>query len=155
MRLARLVGATALIGAIAGWALLGGGAMPEHGPPTVEAQQVTDTRQRVALTSAERDAVLAEMRLMLGSVSGVLQGLAADDRAAVEKAARASGMVMAVDPRLKQKLPRQFLEMGMATHRKFDQLADAAKGGAPSDQALRSLADLTTHCVACHAMYRF
>jgi hypothetical protein len=34
---------------------------------------------------------------------------------------------MAVDPSLEQKLPRQFLEIGMATHKKFDQLADPVR----------------------------
>jgi hypothetical protein len=104
---------------------------------------------------AERDAVLAEMRTMLGSISAVLHGVTANDHQGIEKAARASGMAMAVDPTLEQKLPRQFLEMGMATHKKFDQLSHLARTRAPADQVIRSLADVTTSCVACHAMYRF
>jgi hypothetical protein len=60
-----------------------------------------------------------------------------------------------VDPTLEQKLPTQFLELGMATHKKFDQLADLARTRAPTDQLVRSLADTTTSCVVCHAMYRF
>jgi hypothetical protein len=99
--------------------------------------------------------VLAEMRVMLGSVSAVLHGLTANDRDAIEKAARASGMTRAVDPALKQKLPPQFLELGMSTHRKFDQLADLARARAPADEVVRSLAGVTTNCVTCHAMYRF
>jgi cytochrome c556 len=64
-------------------------------------------------------------------------------------------MAMAVDPTLEQKLPQQFLEVGMATHKKFDQLADLAGTRAPAEQVIRSLAEVTTSCVACHAMYRF
>ena len=127
----------------------------EHGAAATRGHQATDARRQISLTPAERDAVLAEMRTMLGSVSGVLHGLTAQDRQAIEKAARASGMAMAVDPMLKQKLPQQFLELGMATHRKFDQLADLARTPAPADDVLRSLADVPTSCVACHAMYRF
>jgi hypothetical protein len=82
-------------------------------PPGVSAQghaasghgAATDTRQRLPLTAAEVDAVRAEMRQMLASVSGILQGLATDNPAAVENAAKASGMAAAVDPHLEQKLP--------------------------------------------------
>jgi len=148
-------GAVALVLAAAGCAGTSGRPAHDHGAAATHGHQVTDTRRQISLTPAERDAVLAEMRTMLGSVSGVLHGLTAQDRQAIEKAARASGMAMAVDPMLKQKLPQQFLELGMATHRKFDQLADLARTPAPADAVLRSLADVTTSCVACHAMYRF
>jgi cytochrome c556 len=152
MQRAGIITAAALILAVAGCA---GRPTQEHGAPATHAHQVTDSRRLVSLTPAERDAVLAEMRMMLGSVSGILHGLAANDRQAIEKAARASGMAMAVDPSLEQKLPRPFLELGMATHKKFDQLADLAETRAAADEVVRSLADVTTSCVACHAMYRF
>jgi cytochrome c556 len=148
-------GVVALVLAVAGCAATSDRPAHEHGAAATHGHQATDARRQISLTPAERDAVLAEMRTMLGSVSGVLHGLTAQDRQAIENAARASGMVMAVDPMLKQKLPQQFLELGMATHRKFDQLADLARTPAPADEVLRSLADVTTSCVACHAMYRF
>lgn len=96
------------------------------------------------------------MRLMLGSVSGIIQGLAIGDLPAAEKAARASGMVEAVDvdPQIKKLLPQQFLELGMQTHRGFDKLADQIKAGGSRDDTLRGLAKLTGNCVACHATYR-
>ena len=152
MKRAGIIAAAALIMGTGGCA---GRPTDEHRAAPMHAHQATDNRRQVTLTAAERDAVLAEMRMMLGSVSGVLHGLTANDREAVEKAARASGMAMAVDPSLEQKLPRPFLELGMATHRKFDQLADLVKTGVPADQVVRSLADVTTSCVACHALYRF
>lgn len=154
IRRTRVIAAAVLILVVTGCARRSGAPAHEHGA-TAHASQVTDTRRQVSLMPAERDAVLAEMRTMLGSVSGVLHGLTANDHQAIEKAARASGMAMAVDPTLEQKLPQQFLEMGMATHKKFDQLADLARTRAPADQVIRSLADVTTSCVACHAMYRF
>lgn len=154
MQRARVIGAAALILAVGGCAGRGGQPAHEHRAAATHAHQVTDTRRQVALAPAERDAVLAEMRMMLGSVSGVLHGLSANDYRAIEKAARASGMAMAVDPALTAKLPQQFLELGMATHKQFDELADLAARRAPADQVVRSLADVTTNCVACHAMYR-
>ena len=154
IRRTRRIAPAVLILVVAGCAGRSGAPAREHGA-TVHAHQVTDTRRQVSLMPAERDAVLAEMRMMLGSVSGVLHGLTANDHQAIEKAARASGMAMAVDPALEQKLPQQFLEMGMATHKKFDQLADLARTPVAADQVIRSLADVTTSCVACHAVYRF
>lgn len=116
----------------------------------------SDTRQRLVLTPTQRDQILAEMRLMLGSVSGIVQGLAADDLPAAEKAARMSGMMHAADtdPQLKKLLPQPFLELGMQTHRGFDILADQMKAGGNQTDILRGLARLTGNCVACHATYR-
>lgn len=149
-----LVTATPLILALTGCA--GSGGPPPHAHRAAAGTpHEPDTRQQVSLTPGQREAVLAEMRMMLGSVSGVLHGLAANDHQAIEKAARAAGMRQAVDPTLAQTLPKPFLELGMATHTKFDALAALARAGAPGDQLTRSLADVTTSCVACHAMYRF
>jgi hypothetical protein len=131
-------------------ALLAGAASAQ--PPS----PAPDARQRVVLPAAARDMVLAEMRRMLESVSAILQGVVAGDLAAIETAARASGMVMAVDvdPRLMSALPVPFRELGMQTHRGFDALADRLKGGGTRDDALRGLAQITNNCVACHAIYR-
>lgn len=118
-----------------------------HGP-------ATDTRQQVRLTAAEVNAIRAEMRQMLSSVSGVVGGLASGDLAGVETAAKASGIAAAVDPHLEQKLPRQFLELGERTHRGFDDLATAARARAPAADLLERLAGVTSSCVACHALYR-
>jgi hypothetical protein len=114
------------------------------------------------MSAPERDKVLLEMRLMLEGVNGIMRGLGEDDRAAVAKAARGAGMAMAVDldPRIRQRLPKPFLELGMRTHKAFDELADAmdaakttGAGGVQKD-ALGGLASLTGNCVGCHASYR-
>jgi hypothetical protein len=100
--------------------------------------------------------VLAEMRRMLESVNAILQGLVSGDQRAVEAAARASGMTMAVDvdPRVMGALPAPFRELGMQTHRGFDALADRVKAGGTREETLRGLAQITNSCVACHAIYR-
>jgi cytochrome c556 len=114
----------------------------------------SDPRQRLVLPRAERDKVLAEMRQMLGSMSGVLHGFVANDMPAIEKAARASGMAMAADPQLEKKLPEAFLQLGMQTHKSFDKLADQAKAGGTREEAVKALAGLSNNCVGCHSAYR-
>jgi hypothetical protein len=116
----------------------------------------SDARQRLTLPPAARDKVLAEMRGMLESLQGVLRALATGDTVAAEKAARGSGMGVAVDvqPQMRQLLPQAFLELGMQTHRRFDAVADQIKAGGAREDTLRALADLTSQCVACHATYR-
>lgn len=116
----------------------------------------TDTRQQLVIPPVRRDQILAEMRIMLGSVSGIVQGLASDDLPVAEKAARASGMAHAadVDPQIQKLLPQPFLELGMQTHMGFDRLADQIKAGDSRTDIIRGLAKLTGNCIACHAMYR-
>jgi cytochrome c556 len=116
----------------------------------------SDTRQRLVLTPAQRDQILAEMRQMLESVSGIVQGLANNDLPGAKRAARMSGMMRAADadPQFKKLLPQPFLELGMHTHMGFDTLADQMKADDSRDKTLRGLAKLTGNCVACHAMYR-
>ena len=115
-----------------------------------------DSRQRLTLPPTARDKVLAEMRHMLESVNGILRGVAANDLDAVEKAARAAGTAMAVemDPAIMQQLLPAFRELGLQTHRAFDELADRIKAGGTREDAIRGLAGVTGNCVACHAVYR-
>ncbi len=116
----------------------------------------SDTREPVVLSPAARDRVLAEMRVMLESVAAITRSLAADDRAAIAKAARASGTATAadVDPHIEHALPESFRQLGMQAHQGFDALAAQAQGGAASDAMLKSLAGTTATCVACHRTYR-
>ena len=122
---------------------------PETATVTTES---ADGRTAVPLPIEARDAVLAEMRLMLSSVQGVLAGAAQSDTAAIQRAAAASGLVMAADPTLEKILPGGFLQYGMATHRAFDSLAANASAGPAA--AIEGLAAITETCVTCHAAYR-
>lgn len=114
----------------------------------------TDTRTAVALPATARDAVLAEMRTMLGSLNGVLVAVASSDSNGMRQAAAASGMAMAADPTLERYLPEQFLHFGTNTHMQFDSLAAAIAAGAPRDTAITRLARITANCVSCHTLYR-
>jgi mono/diheme cytochrome c family protein len=127
-----------------------------NAPATEPRESSADTRQRLVLAPAQRDMMLTEMRVMLSSVSGIIQGLATGDLPAAEKAARASGIKEAADvnPHIKARLPHPFLELAIHTHRGFDSLADQIKAGSSQADILRGLAKLTGNCLACHATYR-
>jgi hypothetical protein len=115
----------------------------------------TDGRKAVVLGAAERDLVLMEMRGMLGAVRGVVAGLAQNDMNKVAAAARSAGMAAAVDvsPQLLAKLPLEFKQLGMGTHKGLDELAAAAEKGAGRDEVLNGLEAQLASCVACHATY--
>jgi len=131
------------------WTVRAATRAPESASAVTES---ADGRIAVPLPLEARDAVLAEMRLMLNSVQGVLAGAAQSDTAAIQRAAAASGLVMAADPALEQVLPEGFLQYGMATHRAFDSLAANASAGPAA--AIEGLAAITGTCVTCHAAYR-
>lgn len=117
----------------------------------------SDGRRAILLSPAERDLVLGEMRAMLGSVQGVVQGVHANDLKQAAAAARASGMAAAVDlePGLMAKLPLEFKQLGMSVHRGFDDMATAVdQGAADRDEVLRRLGAQLSACVGCHAAYR-
>jgi cytochrome c556 len=113
-----------------------------------------DRRQAITLPPEARDAVLTEMRTMLGSLNGIVTGLANQDSAAIHQAAALSGLANAADPALEELLPEQFLTWGVATHRQFDDLAAATTRGVAADTTLAQLGRITQLCVTCHATYR-
>jgi cytochrome c556 len=121
-----------------------------------QTQVAADGRRAIAVTDAERNLILTEMRGMLGSVRGVVDGLAHKDLRRVAEAARASGMatVQQVPLSLMAKLPLDFKQTGMETHVGFDALAAAADGGETTDTLLARLGDRLDNCVACHSAYR-
>lgn len=53
------------------------------------------------------------------------------------------------------KFPEPFVQMGMASHRAFDQIARDAKTANGSGPILQLLAEASQNHVACHATYRF
>jgi hypothetical protein len=122
---------------------------------TSAGQPVPDTRERVRLAAAERDTIRLEMRTMLQGLSEILQGLVAGDLVKVEKAARGSGAATALDASFEKKLPPDFFQLGVRTHKRFDALADVIKTGSARDVVLRRLAAITASCVTCHDRYRF
>ena len=118
-------------------------------------QAVEDGRFNLRLTPAEQADFLAEMRVMLGSVQGVVQGIAESDRAAIEKSARISGnrMARATPASIRAKLPPAFQELGAPTHMMFEELAVRAATD-DMDQLAAHLGQTLRQCMACHATFK-
>ncbi|WJW76386.1 hypothetical protein QVG61_04635 [Thiohalobacter sp. IOR34] len=116
----------------------------------------SDGRIAILLEPGERDLVLREMRAFLEALQGISQGISQADMEAVARTARKAGLAAqeGVPGNLMGKLPLGFKQLGMDTHRKFDQLAlDAEQFGDP-ETALQQMAGMMQNCVACHAAYR-
>lgn len=116
----------------------------------------TDGRQAIVLDADEKDLILAEMRTMLGSVQGVVDGIASKDMKRVAQAARQSGSAAAaqVPAALMGKLPLGFKQLGHTAHQGFDEIVVGAESGEPEDLLLARLGERLNNCVACHATYR-
>lgn len=115
-----------------------------------------DKRQSIVLTSDERDLILAEMRVMLSSVQGIVDGIASKKMSHVSETARRSGSaaVAQVPAGLMTKLPLSFKQLGHETHLGFDEIVVGAQSGEPGDILLTRLSTQLNNCIACHASYR-
>jgi hypothetical protein len=113
-----------------------------------------DRRQVTAVPLEVREAVRTEMRTMLGSLHGILMASTTGDTAAMHQGAIRSGLATAADPALEKFLPEEFLQLGIGTHRQFDELAAGIASGIPRDSVVARLARITASCVSCHESYR-
>jgi hypothetical protein len=115
-----------------------------------------DGRTAVLLTTAERQAVFGEMCMLLEASQAMVEALANDDLAGVEKTARPLGAsaIATVDFALRAKLPIGFKKLGFGTHYAMDDIADMAKAQRPVKEIQLKLAETMNNCIACHAMYQ-
>ena len=115
-----------------------------------------DGRQVILLTPSERQVVLGEMRAFLESVQAILQGVQQQDMAQVAEAARRVGAAaqQGMPGGLMGKLPMEFKQLGLDTHRRFDQLAMNAEDLGDAAVVLEELVELMNNCVGCHGVYR-
>lgn len=116
----------------------------------------TDGREAIVLEEAERNLVLAEMRMFLSSVQKITAGVAKEDMEVVIKAAREVGFAaqQEVPGALMKKLPLAFKKLGFDTHQKFDALAQDAEDLGDPQHALQQLSMLMNNCVGCHSAYQ-
>lgn len=137
--------------------MMSGGSMGKPMTDKPMPANVEDTRQVIPLTEAEITIVTVEMRQMLESVQGITSGLALGDRKSVVEAASRSGsaMMQELPTQIRMKFPESFTQMGMATHKAFDQIAQKTKSIKDPTFVLKQLSTATQNCVACHATYRF
>jgi hypothetical protein len=126
-------------------------------PLAAQANPVQDTDQRfnLGMTTQEQALFLAEMRHMLGSVQGVVQGIAKQDRQAIAAAAQISGnrMARATPASIRAKLPAAFSQIGEPTHMMFEELAVLAMTD-DMDMLTQSLGNILNQCMACHAAFK-
>ena len=115
-----------------------------------------DKRQTLTITETQRGYVLEEMRALLSGTQSILDALSKDDMAAVAQHARLLGMGMAqkAEDHLKGALPKEFMQLGMAVHQDFDQIAADAESAKDLKQTLRQMSGAMGKCVACHATYQ-
>ena len=124
-------------------------------PPTAES---TDPRTPVPLPAEAQQAVLREMRQLLGAVGGAMAGAANGDTSVVLAALAPAGSAAAADPALEALLPAGWKELAERTHGDFDGLAAAVRRTrgpqALKDTVLVHLARLSGGCASCHETYR-
>lgn len=117
----------------------------------------TDPRTPVSLPPDGQQAVLREMRQMLGAVGGALSGAARGDTGAVIAALTPAGSAAAADPELEALLPATWKELAERTHGGFDTLTAAVRrtrAAALKDTVLVGVARITGSCTACHETFR-
>jgi cytochrome c556 len=121
----------------------------EHQTPSL------DNRIDLGLTAEERTEFLTEMRTMLASIQGILQGIGENDRERIAEAARRSGnrMARATPDAVRAKLPQAFRDLGGPTHMLFEELAVRAETD-DMDSLASAAAVIMNQCLACHAMFR-
>ena len=104
----------------------------------------SDSRHDLRLTVNEQALFLSEMRVMLGSVQQIAEGLGRGDRALIIEAARRSGNRMARDTpaSVRAKVPKTFEEL--AVRAETDDM----------DQLAAHLGHTMKQCMACHATFR-
>lgn len=114
-----------------------------------------DNRIRLGLQDDDRTQFLSEMRQMLVSIQGVLEGIALEDREKIKQAARYSGNRMSRNtPRsVRSLLPESFRQIGGPTHLMFEELVIRADTDEMSD-LVEFTAELMKQCITCHAQFR-
>jgi cytochrome c556 len=122
------------------------------------AEGLTDTREPVQRTEAEKDFVLDQMRLFLTSIVEIEEGLGSGDMDHVARQAAARGrkanVTLARPPALAAKESEAWKTMIASARNGFDKIAEQASAHAPATEINRTLADTMRNCVACHQTYR-
>ncbi len=115
-----------------------------------------ETRTDVVLSAGERQHVLMEMRGLLQSTQGIIEGLGAGDMGMVQKHALAAGTKGRNSPAnqvMHQKMPEGWMRYGMKAHKTMDVVAKMATDGKPATEIQLKLAEAMSACTACHAAY--
>lgn len=122
----------------------------ERGPTAV------DNRIPISVTAEERNQVLYEMREFLHDLFNINHALARRDMEGVARAAEPLGRVLhRIPPKLQERLPLAFQEMGHGMHELFEVMARDARSKADVSHTLGQVAEALSYCSGCHDTYRF
>ena len=119
-------------------------------------QKHGDTRIAVQLSGAQRQHVLAEMRGLLHSTQGIVEGLALGDMKLVQSAAKAAGMdgrKTTENQIMHKKMPPEWMRLGMSAHKSMDEIAAMAAKNMPAKDIQLKLVQTMNACIACHSAY--
>lgn len=127
-------------------------------PAVAVAGASIDTRTAVVLPADGQQAVLREMRQMLGAMGGAMAAAVNGDTTALLAALAPAGSAAAADPAIEALLPAAWKELAERTHGGFDSLTTAVRQtrGKPAlkDTVLVRLAQISAACTACHEAFR-
>jgi len=115
-----------------------------------------DRRIKLSLPADERHLVLNEMRNFVIAIHEITSGVATDDMDAVTITARRMGSRASgeVPPQVTAKLPTTFKQLAGKVHSTFDMIAMDAEDIGDGMHTIEQLSELTSHCIACHAIYQ-
>lgn len=115
-----------------------------------------DHRIVIEVTAKERNQILYEMREFLHGWHNIHHALARGDLNAVAMEAKPMAQTMQRIPAsTRERFPEGFMQMGLAMHEAFDQLARVAESSADNTRIQEQIAEITTYCSGCHDTYRF
>lgn len=116
-----------------------------------------DGRLSVVLTSNEKEFLMADMRLFLEAVEGIITATSEGDMAAVADIATKRGVAATGNepPALMAKIPLEMKQLGFGTHNYFDTVAGIARDTGDATKVTAAMGVLLARCTSCHASYRF
>jgi len=127
-------------------------------PLLASAAGAQDVREPAARTPAEREFILKQMRLFLGSVQAIASALAEGDMHTVATEANARGRrgtpASEIPATMRAKETEGWTSLMSGARKGFDDIADAAASGAAPSRVLGLMGETMRNCVACHQSYR-
>jgi len=115
-----------------------------------------DKRIAINVSQSEKNQVLTEMREFLHGLYNINNALARQDMKGVAVVARPMGPMLDRFPAgLKERLPEEYTQLGIAMNEAFQNLARDAESKGDTSKALENLAEVMTYCSGCHDTYRF
>lgn len=115
-----------------------------------------EVRQPIIVTAKERNQFLFEMRELLHGLFNLHLALSKNDFQAAATAARPIGTLLDKTPAsLRERLPEEYVQIGIAMRESFDQLARVAVEKKDMSAVQAQLAESMTYCSGCHDAYRF